>query len=492
MSRTSSWATIALVAIGVTVLGLAVHRAAVTSFSHDESYSYLHYPQASFMDILLHKEAYTNNHLLNSLGMKYAWQCFGDSELSLRLPNLFALVIWLSYSVLILRHLWPPLAVCGLVLLCANPYLLELFTLARGYGLSFGFFLMAQFHLARAITAPGLRHLALFHTASVLASLSNFTLLTPYLAGLVLYYTAPVFMGSSSPQRDRKIHLRGVAMLAGAVLILWSPVKRVMAENAFDFGGKGGFFADTVGTWVRSFLPATGIGPELMLGMQVLIVLVVAVPALLLVRNIITKNTDFLRTHALTLVLVAVLVGTCLGAELQHWLFGVDRLAARFAMFLVPTLVLLVPLQLALVRGRFARWGALAVMVVLIGWAAPRFVANFGPDHSVEWAYDLRTKEAMATLVADHGTVAKTGEVVRIGNTWLLEPTINYYARSRGLVWLARAHRNGFADDDDYRLVLRHFEKPGYDEGFAVLATFDVSDVVLLKRIATTNRPPMR
>lgn len=488
--RTIPWPTIALIAIGLVVLGLAIHRAAVASFSHDESYTYLHYPKASFADILAHKEAYTNNHLLNTLGMKYAWQWFGDSELSLRLPNLAALVLWLFYAILILRPLWPPLAIGGLLLVCANPYMLEFFTLARGYGLSFGFFLMAQYHLARALTRPGIKHLALFHAASVLAALSNFTLLTAYVAGLSLYYLAPLCMGSvEHGPLTRRSYVQGFAMLVVAFVVLRLPVQRVMENNAFDFGGKGGLFADTVGTWVRSFLPGIGVGPELMLAMQVLISLMVLIPALILLRNAVVRNTAFLRTQVVLLVLCSVLIGTCIGAELQHWLFGVDRMEGRFAMFLVPSLVLLLPLQLSLLRGTPLRWAALSVMAPCVAWSVLRFPDHFGPDHSVEWAYDLRTKEAMEVLATDHSKdIAGQGHV-HIGNTWLLEPTINYYAGSRGLDWLGRAHRDGFSADDDYRMVVRWNEKPGYEDGFVVLATFNESDVVLLKRVATTSQP---
>lgn len=477
-----------LVAISLVVLGLAVHRATVTSFSHDESYTYLHYPEASFTDIVLHKHAYTNNHLLNTLGMKYAWQWFGDSELSLRLPNLAALALWLVYAIRILRPLWPPLAIGGLLLLCANPYLIELFTLARGYGLSFGFFLMAQYHLARALTGPGMKHLGLFHIASVLAALSNFTLLTAYVAGLLLYYLAPLFMGHGEHgPRSRRSHVQGLAMLVAAFLVLRTPVQQVMANNAFDFGGKGGLFADTVGTWARSFLPGIGVGAGLMLGMQVLISLVVAVPVVILVRQALLRNTDFLRAHVVMLVLSTVLLGTCIGAELQHWLFGVDRMAGRFAMFLVPSLVLLMPLLLSLPGSTAGKWCAAGVLASCAAWCALRFPDHFGPDHSVEWAYDLRTKEAMEVLVSDHRARGKPGEIVHIGNTWLFEPTINYYTRSRDLVWLAGAHRNGFEASDDYRMVLRHFEKPGYDEGFAVLAYFRESDLMLLKRVSKSR-----
>lgn len=60
-----------------------------------------------------------------------------------------------------------------------------------------------------------------------------------------------------------------------------------------------------------------------------------------------------------------------------------------------------------------------------------------------------------------------------------------------GLGWLERADRDGFAPDDEYRMVVRWVEKPGYDEGFVVLAIFDISDVVLLKRASPSAIPSL-
>jgi hypothetical protein len=50
--------------IGLSILSLIAAKAYHTSFTHDESFSYLHYIPESFMDILAFKDSYTNNHIL--------------------------------------------------------------------------------------------------------------------------------------------------------------------------------------------------------------------------------------------------------------------------------------------------------------------------------------------------------------------------------------------------------------------------------------------
>ena len=152
--------------IGLVITAFAVYRAATASFTHDESYSYIYYVKLSYWELLQHVDGFTNNHLLNSVGLKLADQFLGNSELSLRTPNLLALVLFLFYAARILLKLPAWFAICGFVVLGTNTYMLELFTLARGYGLSFGFMLMALFYLIRGIQQGRLRDTALFNVAS--------------------------------------------------------------------------------------------------------------------------------------------------------------------------------------------------------------------------------------------------------------------------------------------------------------------------------------
>lgn len=105
----------------------------IKSFSNtittDEAYSFLEYVYtANIFNIGL-----ANNHLLNTLLMYFTTR-FGIQEIFLRLPNLFFGAIYIITSYLISKKFKDP--IYGLILLTACPYLLDYFTLARGYGIS--------------------------------------------------------------------------------------------------------------------------------------------------------------------------------------------------------------------------------------------------------------------------------------------------------------------------------------------------------------------
>lgn len=483
--KTKHWSTLFALVLGAVAIGLAAHRADSASFTHDECYSYLHYPHLSFGEILRHSQAYTNNHLLNTLGMKYAELLFGPSELSLRLPNLLALAVYLFYGWQLLRTLSPMLAIGGFVLLCTNSYLMELFTLARGYGLSTGFCLMALFHLVQTARSGRTRDVVLFHVAATLASLSNFTLLTVHMAAVLVFFGAIyLFPGTSMVLRPvrKRLQLVNSGMMLVAVLILWEPVRMVRSHNTFDFGGKSGFYADTVNTWAQSATPGLWLDPSMQLVVRVMLSLVVLVPLAITLAHSIRRDSTFFTQHLALVVVVLVFVLVCIGVELQHALLDVDRLSSRFAMFLYPLIILLIPYQLGLLRGRAGEWTAGALTTCAVLWAVPTFLKSFSTYVSVEWGYDVRTEDAIATMTAHRAARGGSNGPALIGNHWVLEPSLNYYRVTKGLRWMERADRDGTKANDEYRLIFDRDEPASIAEGYARVAAWAESGTVLMWR----------
>jgi hypothetical protein len=116
-------------------------RSISVGFTHDESLSYT---------ILTGNESQlftANNHWLNTILMKCCSLILGYSEWSLRLPNVLAFGLY-AYSIIKILQLsklhyltiWLAILVFFL-----NPFLLDFFALARGYGLGMGFLTFALY-----------------------------------------------------------------------------------------------------------------------------------------------------------------------------------------------------------------------------------------------------------------------------------------------------------------------------------------------------------
>jgi hypothetical protein len=173
---------------------LAVVRAALVPLTYDEAASYLRYivsdPLSAF------NFAVATNHLLNTLLTKAAYLVAGGHELVLRLPNLLAYAAYLSFSLLIARRVTDKaVALAGFLLLNLNPYVLDFFSLSRGYGLSLALLLGMFYFLLRSVPlltadgggGPDLTRALVLGGA---ATWANFTLVNVFIAVLVLLFCA--------------------------------------------------------------------------------------------------------------------------------------------------------------------------------------------------------------------------------------------------------------------------------------------------------------
>ncbi len=479
------WLKIWTLLCALVVAGMAVHRADNASFTHDESYSYLYYPRLSVAELLSHTEPFTNNHLLNSLGMKVSEELFGTSSFILRIPNLIALVIFLIYGILFLRGLDPLVCALGIPLLFGNTYVMEFFTLARGYGLSFGFMMMAVFHLYKAITTQRTTHLVVFHMASILASLANFTLMGTHVAGIITYYMGSLLSRPVNTALWTSL-VKGTIVHAVAVLTAWSvlsgPIENVLQENKLDFGGKSSFYQSTMLTWAKSMAPGHPGEGVVVAMLQAVLVSITLLSVGMLVWHSTGRGKASPAHLVKLLVVTCMLVLTCIGAEMQHFLFGFDRLVDRFALFLVPLVVLQFILLAQAAVGPIARPLAMSVLMVGAVHTSFTFLRDFGPYRSIEWQYDVNTKDAILAVLHDLDEHPLGHTPATVSGNWLLDPAWNYYRTIWKREDLAPWHRSNGLVDTDIRLVLSNDPLSSH-KTYRQVAHFPASGCTVLRKI---------
>ena len=115
------------------------YKSIVAQISYDEAYSFLQYTYTqNFFNIGL-----ANNHLLNTL-LIYPFSLIDLSELFLRLPNILSGVFYIFMSLKLSENSKYKILTFSILTLC--PYLIEFFSIARGYGIS-TFFISAGLYL---------------------------------------------------------------------------------------------------------------------------------------------------------------------------------------------------------------------------------------------------------------------------------------------------------------------------------------------------------
>jgi hypothetical protein len=171
-------------------LGFAATRAAFVPLTYDEAATYLRYIESGFLSVFNFDVA--TNHFLNTLLTKIFYVAGGSNELVLRMPNLIGYGMYMSFSLLILRRLTHRLiAFAGFLLLNLNLYVLDYFSLSRGYGMSLGFLMGTLFFLFRFLTqlqAGAVTRRDLFRALLLAcgAVMANFSLLNVYLGVFVV------------------------------------------------------------------------------------------------------------------------------------------------------------------------------------------------------------------------------------------------------------------------------------------------------------------
>ena len=151
-------------------------RAALVPVVPDEVFSYFLYGESGFY-FPPEAQIDANNHVVNSFLTHVSVSCFGHSLLAIRLPNVLCFVVYFVSIVGISKQLptkggfWISLfSFSGIF------YLLEFFSLSRGYGMSFAFLLLGIWQLMVLQKQFRWKNVLVLLLATILALGSNLSL----------------------------------------------------------------------------------------------------------------------------------------------------------------------------------------------------------------------------------------------------------------------------------------------------------------------------
>lgn len=482
---------LSVISIGSVLFLFVFAKAYVSSFTIDESFSYLNYCNESFMEIITYSNWYTNNHVLNSLFMKYSEQLLGSSEIALRLPNLLLLIVFMVYSYLLFRNTNSYLTVAMFTLMCTNYLLMDLFGLARGYGLSCGFMVMSLYHFIAYLKDKKITNLAFYHLAALLASLSNFTLLTFYLATLFVYnllvffYTRFIMAERFRFFKANKVHILPLLLVS---IVLFEPVRRVLTYNKFDFGGKTGFYPDTITHLILNTFHGISLPPFTQLVLQIIFTCLVLISLFIILRMIIQRNKAFFEQNLGFIVSCFVLLLICIILILLHVIRGADYPIARFSIFLFPIFMVYIGFLVHYLMSLKYKNAILMSISVIALASMISFWHKANLYESVEWAFDSRTKNMIQTLGSYREKNNPGTQNIKLGINWLFEPTINFYRVTERIDWLLPVDRNGFSENDDYFYIFKdEFDQLDPSEYEVIKEYENINTILIANRISTNE-----
>ena len=397
-------ATLAILVTGALVVGLIVVRAVTQDVTIDEAFTYLLYldptsPLRSLPD--------ANNHVLNTLLARASIGTFGLSEITLRLPVVFGGIAYVTFAGLLATLLFGTSYNAPLLfgLLVLNPFLLDLFVAARGYGLALACQLGALLLIADDVVTGRRRLLAV----SILCGLgvcANFSFTITLAVTLALYFLwiHPPSAKTLQAWRPALVDALKLALPATLIVVViagqlmfnlprkqlyfgtLSPVQSLHSVLSLVFPPPNGLLFPA--SLSPALAPLASIGPWLVAAM-------LGLSPLLLLRSPRSPRDTF------AILCGGILIATCAG-HFALLPLGIKLPLTRAATYLIP----LVTIVIAVAAARLSYAGS-AVLVVLV----LSFVAAIRTSYFAEWRYNAGIKDAVVTA----GNYAKAKHIDEVG-----------------------------------------------------------------------------
>ncbi|NQX93146.1 MAG: glycosyltransferase family 39 protein [Flavobacteriales bacterium] len=396
------------------LLAYVIARASELSFTHDESTSFKIVQNQPVWDTT------ANNHWLNTGLMRVSSSMFGNGEMALRLPNILAFLLYALGAYLISRTInnkW--LSLLGMVAILCNPYVLEFFGLARGYGLSLGFLVMSMYFMFRnsegkQITRTLITDFALSSLFAALSIAASLTLINYYIALLLLF----VYRYLRS-QKSAGLHLKFWSVLLVALVPLIIGANHLLglkSRQELYFGAPD--FLKGYDALLRCSIapsPFTLQGSTI-LQITTLILLLVGVAMVIFRRKF--SGRLFYST-----ILIILLLS---GFFFEGIFFGANYPNRRTSLFYIPILAVFITNLIGEVVQNNIKWQK--VQSVFLVASSLIILLNLGfsmnTTYASDWSYDANTKKIMKSVQERSASIQ---EPLTISNHWSFEPTINYY-----------------------------------------------------------------
>jgi hypothetical protein len=407
------------------VLLYLVARAISVSFSWDEAYTYLHHVRPGVLWPERFDEMGANHHLLNVWGMWLADRLLGPAEWMLRLPNVLAGALYLGAAFSLVRAVRPwPVSLCMFLLLAAHPYMLDMFSLARGYGLGMAFMMLSLVFLRKYAGSPNGWTGVQAVLAAGVASLSNLLFLN-FLLAMLASLSVLVAQGNVPLQRKAKVVLTYLAaaspFLALNAVLGW----RLSSGGSLYFGSAD---LDTalwsVAIKVFYHLPHY-VNP--VPWFQYALAMALVVPFLTLFIGVIRRR--YMDVQPL-LAGVLVLVFWAGGLAFEHFVLGTPWPHARTGVAIMPLAAfLLVTALMNPVLGRYVGKMAACVLVISVIQLQAR---AFNLDYCIEWRVSGQVRDMFNCIREDMAGISEQRPVYTVLSGFESYMPLRYYAERNG------------------------------------------------------------
>jgi hypothetical protein len=192
-------------------------RAALIDITHDEAYSFYNMKKFWYAEAL----CTGNTHWLNSAAIKIAILLKQETLFAIRWLSILSSFVFFALTFLWIRSVKEThfkFLIFSILLL--NPYILDYFSMARGYAPGLMFQALALFYFTRAVKSQGSNSRSLSLLFAGVSPLSNFSYIYFLLAFCLVYYSYFYFKNGISFWKDRKFYRDSFYILGISAVVI--------------------------------------------------------------------------------------------------------------------------------------------------------------------------------------------------------------------------------------------------------------------------------
>jgi hypothetical protein len=458
LSYSSIWPCLSALLLAA-LFASSIYRAATQSLTIDEAFSFQLYLKGNFIDIFTSRYD-ANNHVLYTVLAWLSVHAFGVSEMAMRLPSLAGALVFFAgvFRISSLVFGRSPLHLLSVAIAAGNPYVLDFFTVARGYGLALGFLAMTLAVLVAAgMSASTSRwRLACIGICAAICVTANLAFLFP---------VAGVFCALSLLEILRYRNAKDMAIAFGRVvccavlpffaitcILLAAPLQSAQMDD-FYFGAPD--WRATIASTIHPSLdhdpghPAFTGSPLAPLNLWVFNNSGVLIPAVFCLTTLSGLAAFFAGRNRPAALPSLVLTFTVALLAFAHAALSVKLPVMRTT----TSLLFLLSLALACMPRYMPRvaWAISPVFLFLV----ITYVRQRPADYVGDWREERSTRVFAEEI--EKRRAASGVSKITVGGSWIFEPALNFYRNKNGYRnWEVVTRREADSDSDYYILAPEH------------------------------------
>jgi hypothetical protein len=438
------------IGVGIGILCFLITKSALMQITCDEAYTVIILAKETVWNLVSYKSSYTNNHILNTLCVKFLfWLTGSDSHILARVPNIAAFVLYFyavyRFSLRYIADNW--LSLMFVCVLCCNPYLLDFFALIRGYGLSIGLMMGSIYCTARYIMDNDFKSLPLSLGLAILAVYAQFATLH-YFLGLSLLLIIKHLHDFFTEKKNTGIVVQ-IASFIVLTALLYAPLTAIIRDNQIAYYGNDGFWTNTLMSVLKNSVYAQGyFDPSTIEVFTYLLAALFIIVALYIGKHIWLKTGDVREKQYPSVFAASLFVCVALSPILQFYLLNNQYVIDRTALFYYPLMAMLMPI-VPLFFEKIKRGVYLFLCGLFIVFSVNHIIRSNHLDSYREWWYDVHTYEILDFLKTEYDKTDKK-QPLHLDTHWTFNPSFQYHRDNSKLEWLAPPPYNSQPDTFNY------------------------------------------